>query len=104
MADAGTAERTADGITNCTALAPAGDDWTLGDHLTPSPFLPASGIGGRAILALGRRAGDPLRDQAGISTDRILDRFQDIAVVREEGHGVLAALADPLAAIGEPGT
>src|SRR5262245_34342806 len=102
MADAGTAERPADGIADRPALAPAGDDRTFRDHFISSPLSPASGIRGRAFLSFGRRPGDLLRDQPFIGADRILDGFGHIAVTLEEVLGVLAPLADPLAGIGEP--
>src|SRR6185503_5783277 len=42
-------------------------------------------------------------DQAGVLADRGLDLVGDIGILLEEGFGVLAALADALAVVGEPG-
>src|SRR5690348_2447765 len=58
-------------------------------------FLGAAAIGARHHHGVG--------DEAGIAADGALDRVGDLAIVLEEGLGVLAALADALAVIGEPG-
>src|SRR6185437_5752024 len=51
-------------------------------------------------LAWGRHHG--VGDEAGVAADGALDRIADRRVLLEEVLGVLAALADALAVIGEP--
>src|SRR5262249_57460929 len=58
----------------------------------------------RRVLVLALLAGEnSLGDEAGILPDRGLDLGGDVGVGPEEGLGVLAALADALAVVGEPG-
>src|SRR5919201_6815976 len=58
----------------------------------------------RGVFVLALLAGEnSLGDEAGILPDRGLDLGGDVRVGLEEGLGVLAALADALAVIGEPG-
>src|ERR1700687_4540547 len=54
-------------------------------------------------VALGGACQDLLRDQAGVLADRHLDLGGHVGIGLEEGFRVLAALAEPLAVIGEPG-
>src|SRR5580700_8118129 len=56
-------------------------------------------LGGFALLA----SENLLGDDAGILPDRHFDFGRDIGIGLEEAFGVLAALADALAVIGEPG-
>src|SRR6185503_16550549 len=42
------------------------------------------------------------RHQAGVGADLLLDLVRDLGVLLEERLGVLAALADALAVVGEP--
>src|SRR5581483_1918535 len=61
-------------------------------------------FGGLFVVLVFLLAGeDLLGDQAGVLTDRGLDLGGDIGIVLQEGLGVLAALPDALAVIGEPG-
>src|SRR5215468_10556314 len=58
----------------------------------------------RRVLVLALLAGeDSLGDEAGVLPDRGLDLGGDVGVGLEEAFGVLAALADALAVVGEPG-
>src|ERR1700694_2628554 len=54
-------------------------------------------------VALGTAGQDLLGDQAGVLADRRLDFCGHVGVGLEERLGVLTALAEPLAVIGEPG-
>src|SRR5262249_10713429 len=66
-------------------------------RLRGSPFR-------RLLAAFALPAGQNLvGDEAGILADRLLDLLRDLAVGLEERLGVLAALADALAVVGEPG-
>src|SRR5881392_291100 len=61
----------------------------------------------QATLFLGgdlarRRCHHRIGDGAGIAADRLLDLLADLRVLLQIGFGVLAALADALAVIGEP--
>src|SRR5262245_5374330 len=58
----------------------------------------------RRVLVLALLAGeDSLGDEAGVLPDRGLYLGGDVGVGLEEAFGVLAALADALAVVGEPG-
>src|SRR5277367_1040591 len=78
--------------------------WREGDYAgtirtTNSAFRRVVVLGG-----VGRLAGRNLfRDHAGVLPDRRFDFFRDIGIGFHEGFGVLAALADALAVVGEPG-
>src|SRR5712675_3064445 len=71
------------------------------------PIAPASAGNLQATLFLGgdlarRRCHHRIGDGAGIAADRLLDLLADLRVLLQIGFGVLAALADALAVIGEP--
>src|SRR5438034_2219314 len=88
------------GVPPQSALA----DW--GSHNCRSRVNPRIGgsalLGGVLVLAL--LAGeDSLGNEAGVLPDRGLDLGGDVGIGLEERLGVLAALADALAVIGEPG-
>src|SRR5581483_8799038 len=72
------------------------------DHALLSQALPRSLLG--IVIVLDLLAGhDLLGDQAGVLADRGLDAVGDVGILLEEDLGVLAALADALAVVGEPG-
>src|SRR5436190_8684784 len=54
-------------------------------------------------VALGAAGQNLLGDQAGVLADRSLDLGGNVGVGLQEGFRVLAALAETLAVIGEPG-
>src|SRR5258708_6995941 len=54
-------------------------------------------------VALGAAGQNLLGDQAGVLADRHLDLRGHVGIGLQERLGVLAALAEPLAVIGEPG-
>src|SRR5690242_9841436 len=67
---------------------------------------PAAGAEERVLLGgslAAPRGHHRIGDEAGIGADRALDRIGDFGIVLEILLGVLAALADALAVIGEPG-
>ena len=65
----------------------------------------AIGIRHLPVVLTGFRVGQHLLDdQAGIGADGALDLLGNLRIVLEELLGVLAALADALAIVGEPGT
>src|SRR5438477_12841222 len=59
-------------------------------------------LGGVFVLVAFRSCGDLLGDEAGVLADGGLDAVRDVRILLEEDLGVLAALADALAVVGEP--
>src|ERR1700694_671450 len=70
-----------------------------GNSLRPALLRRLLAVG----VALGTACQNLLRDQAGVLADRGLDLRGHIRIGLEERLRVLAALAEPLAVIGEPG-
>src|SRR5262245_29533026 len=79
----------------------------LGSHNCRSRVNPRSVarrlLGGVFVLAAVFAGEDFFGDQAGVLPDRGFDLGGDVGIGLEESFGVLAALSDALAVIGEPG-
>src|ERR1700753_2612935 len=93
----------ADDVGNSTSSAPASSKFL--SRLFPRRLILL--FGGVLAVAIGialRRAGqDLLGDQAGVLANCHLDLRGHVGIGLEQGLRILAALAEPLAVIGEPG-
>src|ERR1700736_3059594 len=90
----------ADNVGNSTSLAPACIELKSSDQVRENSLL-------RRLLAVGVALGaagqDLLGDQARVLADRGLDLGGHVGIGLEERLRILAALAETLAVIGEPG-